>query len=262
MRRVAILAVLVAGLGAIPHAQPVFRGSEIFPPEEFAARRTKLMAQIGDAVAIVLGTTEPPGEMPIRQNNQFFYLTGVNEPRSYVIIDGRTKKTKLFLPAKNERREQSMYGPALSPGPEAIKDTGVDETVVRTEFTAAVNAIAADRRVIYTPFGAEVLGSQSSGDPTRLWTTNKQDPWDGRDSREATFIEKLKAAAPQSEIKNLDPIRARARSRSSAKRRASRGSASWRPCGTRGRGCSSTNCKRTRSSCSRSTARSGRHISP
>ena len=206
MRRLVLLAALVAGLSAIPHAQPVFRGSEIFPPEEFAARRTKLMAQIGDAVAIVLGTTEPPGEMPIRQNSQFFYLTGVNEPRSYVIIDGRTKKTTLFLPPKNEQREKSMYGPALSPGPEAIKDTGVDETAARTEFTAAVTAVAADHRTIFTPFGAEVLGSQSFGDPSRLWRTNKQDPWDGRDSREATFIEKLKAAAPQSEIKDLDPV--------------------------------------------------------
>ena len=60
--------------------------------------------------------------------------------------------------------------------------------------------------MIYTPFAAEVLGSQSQGDPTRLWAANKRDPWDGRDSREATFIEKLKAAAPQSEIKNLDPV--------------------------------------------------------
>jgi Xaa-Pro aminopeptidase len=164
------------------------------------------MAQIGDAVAIVLGTTEPPGEMPFRQNSQFFYLTGVAEPRSSVIIDGRTKKTTVFLPPKNEQRERSMYGPALSPGPDAVRETGVDETRPRAEFTAAVTALASDRRTIFTPFGAEVLGSQSSGDPTRLWTANKQDPWDGRDSREATFIARLKEAAPQSEIKNLDPV--------------------------------------------------------
>jgi Xaa-Pro aminopeptidase len=39
-----------------------------------------------------------------------------------------------------------------------------------------------------------------------LWAANSKDPWDGRDSREATFIAKLKQAAPQSEVKNLDPI--------------------------------------------------------
>src|SRR5277367_1606854 len=89
-----VLALLV---GTSLFAQPVFRGSEIFPPEEFAARRAKVMAQIGEGVAIVLGTTEPPGEVPFRQNSQFFYLTGLAEPRASVIIDGRTKKTTVFL---------------------------------------------------------------------------------------------------------------------------------------------------------------------
>ena len=78
-------------LAATLLAQPVFSGTEIFPPEEFAARRARVMEQIGDGVAIVLGTTEPPGELPFRQNNQFFYLTGVIEPRAIVIIDGRAE---------------------------------------------------------------------------------------------------------------------------------------------------------------------------
>jgi Xaa-Pro aminopeptidase len=187
-------------------AQPVFRGSEIFPPEEFAARRAKVMAQIGDSVAIVLGTTEPPGEMPFRQNSQFFYLTGVAEPRASVIIDGRTKKTTLFLNPWSDKQNNSMYGPGMRPGTETAQAIGVDAAIPRAEFTAAITAIAAEHRTIYTPFAAEVLGSQSQGDPTRMWTANSKDPWDGRDSREATFIAKLKQAAPQSEIKNLDPI--------------------------------------------------------
>jgi len=81
-----VLLLVAAVVVASPGAQPVFRGSEIFPPEEYAARRAKLMAQIGDGVAIVLGTPGPPGEMPFRQNSQFFYLTGVAEPRARAIV--------------------------------------------------------------------------------------------------------------------------------------------------------------------------------
>jgi Xaa-Pro aminopeptidase len=191
---------------AVPSAQPVFRGSEIFPAEEFAARRAKVFDQIGDAVAIVLGTTQPPGEMPFRQNNQFFYLAGSAEPRSYLILDGRTRKTMLFLPPKNERQERSMYGPALSPGPEAAQQTGVDEAPAAEQFTPAVKAYIAGGRTIFTPFGAEVLGSQSSGDPTRLWAANKRDEWDGRDSREQAFIAKLKEQAPNLTVRDLDPV--------------------------------------------------------
>jgi Xaa-Pro aminopeptidase len=198
---------LVAGVFvASPGAQPVFRGAEIFPPEEFAARRAKVMDRIGDAVAIVLGTPGPPGEMPFRQNSQFFYLTGVTEPRARVIIDGRTKKTVVYLQPRNERRDASMFGPSLAPGLEAAATLGVDEARPDADFTMAISGLAADHRTFYTPFAAEVLGSQSQGDPTRFWNTNREDRWDGRDSREAAFMEKLKAAAPQSEIKNLDPI--------------------------------------------------------
>lgn len=206
MRFLHAIVVLLALLTAWPAAQPVFTGSEILPPEEFAARRAKLIAEIGDGVAIVLGTAEPPGEVPFRQNSQFFYLTGVVEPRAIVIIDGRARTTTLFLRPKNLREEQSKYGPALSPGPDAAKATGIADIQPRDQFTAAVTALAANHRSIYTPFAAEVLSSQSQGDPTQLWAANKQDPWDGRDSREATFIEKLKAAAPQSAVTDLDPL--------------------------------------------------------
>lgn len=200
--------VLVALAALVPNllAQPVFTGTEIFPPEEFAARRAKVIEQIGDGVAIVLGTTEPAGEMPFRQNSQFFYLTGVTEPRASVIIDGRAKTTTVFLQPKTERQDSSQYGPGMSPGAAAAMTLGVTSALDREGFTAAITALASAKRTIYTPFAAEVLGSQSQGDPTRMWEANAKDPWDGRNSREAAFIARLRVAAPNSEIKDLDPI--------------------------------------------------------
>jgi Xaa-Pro aminopeptidase len=206
MKRSACLIGFVLLLGAPLWAQPVFRGTEIFPPEEFAARRAQVMVQIGDGVAILLGATEPPGELPFRQNSQFFYLTGVTEPRARVIIDGRAKTTTVYLQQRTPRQDQSMYGPGLNPGADTAKLLGVDGALPSEDFSKAIAEIAAEHRTIYTPYAAEVLGSQSQGDPTRMWAANRLDPWDGRDSREATFIAKLKEAGPQSEVKDLDPI--------------------------------------------------------
>ena len=194
---------LLAGC-CVAAAQPVF--TNIFPPDEFAARRTRVMTQIGDGVAILLGATEPPGEMPLRQGNQFFYVAGVVEPRAILLIDGKTKTSTLFLNPRNERREKSMYGPALGPGAEAVQATGMDAVLPRSDFAAAVEAIAQSGRAIYTPFRPEVLGSISAGDPDRLWAANRNDPWDGRSSREEAFIAHLKTAAPKCEIRNLDPV--------------------------------------------------------
>jgi Xaa-Pro aminopeptidase len=204
--RLLMTAAGLAAICALPAAQPVFTGAEIFPSEEFAARRGRVMAQIGDAVAVLQGTTERPGEQPLRQNNQFFYLTGVVEPRAIVAIDGRTKKATLFLQPLNERREQRMLGPGLHPGDEAASATGLDAVLARDEFTNFVSTCARDGRTVYTPFRPEVLGEASSSDPAALWRATKQDPWDGRASREDAFIAKLKAAAPQSEIRDLDPV--------------------------------------------------------
>jgi Xaa-Pro aminopeptidase len=187
-------------------AQPVFTGSDIFPSDEFASRRARVMAKIGDAVAIIQGTTERPGEQPLRQANQFFYITGVVEPRAILIIDGKTKRSTLFLNPRNERREKNMFGPGLYPGEEAAKITGTESVLPRDEFKNALEAIAKDGRTIYTAFRPEVLGCASATDPAALARATKNDPWDGRESREEALRAHLKSAAPQSEIKDLDPI--------------------------------------------------------
>jgi len=185
-------------------AQPVI--GRIFPASEFAARRAAVMKSIGDGVAIIQGTTERPGEQPLRQNNEFYYLTGVIEPRAILMIDGRTKSSTLFLSPTNEKRELSMFGPSLIPGDSAEKDTGIESVVERDKFGPALIAAGTAGRQIFTPFRAEVLGSASAADPVALARATKADPWDGRDSREEAFQQKMKAAAPAIEIRNLDPI--------------------------------------------------------
>jgi Xaa-Pro aminopeptidase len=184
----------------------VFTGDEIVPPDEFAARRARVVERIGDAVAILQGATERPGEQPFRQNNQFFYLTGVAEPRAILLVDGRTKQTTIFVKAYDERREQRMFGPSLHPGSDAARTTGADAVLARDDFPAAVAALAASGRTIYTPFRPEVLGEASASDAVALARATEQDPWDGRPSREQAFLAKLKAAAPRSAIKDLDPM--------------------------------------------------------
>src|SRR5213596_1943057 len=164
--RILIGAVCMAVWCAGPAAQPVFVGTDIFPSEEFAARRARVVDRIGDAVAILQGASERPGEQPFRQNNQFFYLTGVVEPRAIAVIDGRAKRTTLFLQPLNERREQRMFGPGLHPGADAARATGLDAVLAREEFARVL--AEADGRPIYTPFRAEVLGEASSSDAVAL----------------------------------------------------------------------------------------------
>ena len=99
-----------------------------FPPEEFKARWAKLYSQIGDrAVAIVQGVSLARGFNFPRQSNEFYYLSGIETPGAYLLLDGRTRKTTLFLPPRNERLERSEGKVLSAEDAELVKKlTGVD----------------------------------------------------------------------------------------------------------------------------------------
>ena len=184
-------------------AQPLF--TESLPPQEFAARRARVMEMIGDGIAVMQGTTETGNSLKFRQGNQFYYLTGVEVPRAILLIDGRTKKSLLFLPPRDERKERSE-GPVLVPGAEAARLTGMDSVEPRDAFDAALRLAAATPRAAYLPFRPEVLGGASVSDPRARWAASASDAWDGGKPRETLFIEKVRAAAPALDVTDLDPL--------------------------------------------------------
>jgi Xaa-Pro aminopeptidase len=202
--RTSVLAAALVLLGAAgAAAQPLFTDS--LPKEEFAERRAKLLQKVGDGLVIIEGTAETGNSLKFRQNNQFFYLTGVEVPRAMLLIDGRTKKSMLFIPPRDERKERTE-GPVLVPGPEAVQLTGMDAVEPREAFGAALAAAAATKRTAYVPFRPEVLGGASVSDPKARWAASADDPWDGGKSREALFLEKVRAAAPLLDVQDLDPL--------------------------------------------------------
>ena len=54
-----------------------------FPPEEFQARWQRVFEHIGEnAVALVQGMPQVDGFIMPRQNNSFYYLTGIEAPHA------------------------------------------------------------------------------------------------------------------------------------------------------------------------------------
>ena len=218
-RQLGALLFALAALGiARPSAQiPQGLFTEAFPPEEFASRRQKVFEAIGDGVAILQGAVEKSAELPFRQNTQFFYLTGVEVPRAILLMDGRTRQSTLYIPAAGFRLR--ALGPSLVPGDEAAKVIGLSAVLAREAFADAVVAIGRDKRTVFTPAGGDVVGGGSRGEVTGLANATKNDPWDGRESRETAFLSKLRTAMdwPDLAVQNLDPIIDRLRAVKSAR---------------------------------------------
>jgi Xaa-Pro aminopeptidase len=204
MKRVAAL---LAALAATVQVHSPTNASVLFtdamPREEFAAHRAALINRIGQGVAVLQGATERPDYLSFRQSNNFYYLSGVESPRAFLVLDGASKAVTLFLAPRNERSERSE-GPVLTPGDEAVRLTGIADVRPRDEFAAFVRNLGA--RTVYTPFRMESLGAYTPDRVGAYTRASQADTWDARRSRETVFREKLKGEAPQIDVKDLDPI--------------------------------------------------------
>ena len=90
-----------------------------------------------------------------------------------------------------------MFGPGLFPGAGGREGHRHRRSAAARRVRQGASPDRSDGRAIYTPYRPEVLGSASASDPVALARHTKNDPWDGRASREEAFLAKLKAASPQ-----------------------------------------------------------------
>lgn len=196
------LSLLVFSLAGTPlAAQSGF--TDAFTPAEFAARRAKVMEQIGDGVAVIQGSAEWPGYVAFRQNAQFFYLTGVEVPRAVLVIDGKTKSSTIFL--ASTYRLANSEGPILLADTTSRRITGVEDVVSRDSIIPFLTRLGQQGRQFFSPFRAESRNAGAPEQSRSFESASLADPLDGRPTRERVLIDKLKALSGK-DVRNLDSI--------------------------------------------------------
>lgn len=200
-------AIFTLALAAVAVAQdsPLFTSD--FPPEEFAARRAKIYAAIGEnGLAVVQGAASPDNYVRFRQSNELYYLSGIEVPHAYLSLDGGMKRAALYLPHRNEGREGSEGKLLSAEDAEQIKKlTGIDAVFGIEMLGEHLARYARSQRTLYTPY-QPAEGTATSRDlALRRIADTTNDPWDGRGSREAAFLSMLRARFPQYELRDLTP---------------------------------------------------------
>lgn len=127
------------------------------PAGSYHARREALAAKLQGGVAVLFAAPEPILDfMPYRQDGDFYYLTGWNEPGAALMVvgangSGQAYKEILFLPTRNLRTElyTGVKMDAATPG--VAQATGVDAVEPLTAMPVEVNQVVArDRRLAYS----------------------------------------------------------------------------------------------------------------
>jgi Xaa-Pro aminopeptidase len=193
-----------------------------FASEEFKARHARVFAQIGgNAVAVVQGVHQTEGFTFPRQHNSFYYLSGIETPGAYLLLDGRSKKVTIYLPARNARLEAAEGRVLSADDVELVKRVSGADDVQRLEVMAApgwplatADGSGAGRGAgrgmaapaIFAEFSPAENSGQSRGELVSSETARVNDYWDGAVSRQRRFVELLRARQSRAEIRNLNPI--------------------------------------------------------
>jgi Xaa-Pro aminopeptidase len=146
-----LIAVLVSAAGALDRQ----------PNADYHARREAL-AKKANGVVVLFAPLEAPDEVyGFRQENNFFYLSGLSEPGSALLVAAAAESKSdsparpyteiLFLPPRNMTQEK-WTGPKLGPeNPEAPQITGFDHVEEMGKLPDEVSRlIAGGRPAIYT----------------------------------------------------------------------------------------------------------------
>lgn len=213
MKKNILVALILLLLWHSPYlvAQDKHRYQTEFSKEEFAQRREKIFSAIGNnAIALIQGAKGIPGFTVFRQSNTFYYLTGLESAHAYLLLNGKNKRTTLYLPHRDEGMESGQGKVLSAEDNELVKQlTGVDQ-VKGIEFLSSdligTGLIRPPAPLLYTPFSPAEIGNDSRDELLASQARTSADPWDGQSTREALFIGKLKERNPQFEIRDLSPI--------------------------------------------------------
>jgi Xaa-Pro aminopeptidase len=174
-----------------------------FTPEDFAKRRAKVMEQIGDGIAILQGAELPEAFVKFRQDNNFYYLSGVEMPGALLLINGKSKASTLLVPddIPGDVKQEAI----IKPGEEASKLYKMN-VIPKSRFVNLINFFSGSNQPIYLVTSPEEVTEMSRDRSMASRVRRMNDPWDGRVSKEVQFYNTLKERFPSATLKSLTPI--------------------------------------------------------
>jgi len=135
------LLILAAGIsGGFVHPQP--SPAADLPVTVYEHRRARLLSELGDCAALISSQGEVSGiTEDYRQDADFYWLTGINEPGAHLLLQPKSpyRKVVLYLKARDPEAER-WTGPREAVSPELLDKYGVDRVLRGSPEPGLINA--------------------------------------------------------------------------------------------------------------------------
>lgn len=193
---------LLLGAGSSAFAQ-----RPTYPPEEFIARRTRLMEALPRGVSVMMfAATMPQAGIRFRQDNDFFYLTGNEDLSAILFLDTATRESFLFLP-KLPPRQIEVDGPNWLEDQGAAKAHGFAALYplpYLEEFLARRRNSGPQTLFVRLSERDEV--DMSRGDKALHSGRRMSSSFGAQPTEDAWRIEELRRRYPHFELKDVSPL--------------------------------------------------------
>lgn len=191
---------------AMASAEARYQYQTDFTAEDFQQRREAVYDAIGSNIAVIQGAEDVQGFIVFRQSNTFYYLSGLEVASAYMVLDGRSRTTTLYLPHRDAARERGG-GPIIS-----YEDDALARQITGVETVQPIEKMGSDLSqylwyspapALFTPHSPDEKYLQSRDEMLDGFGRRVADSWDARPSKAGHFIHLLRTRYPQFEIRDL-----------------------------------------------------------
>ena len=207
--RVAVLGVVVScALPLFAQYTDSAAVNELGGPQEFARRRAELAKQLKSGYLILFARKTLPEAVHYREDNDFFYYTGLSDPGAVLVMDCAKGSTMMFEAQQAPRTKQVYGANLLSLAEEERKKLGF-ETVLPLDVLDRMLAYGLMRNDssdlwVRLTFADKADGArpETGGDYAEEYTHPYGDPLPG----DRAAIKKLAERYPAAHLKDATPF--------------------------------------------------------
>ncbi len=177
------------------------RGQALFTKEWHAARRATLMEEVGKGLIILRGAGTQNDYREFRQDNNFWYYTGITTPNAVLILAPESGEEFLLVPPVDPSSERWM-GDLIDPD-EAKELTGIKKCMPTGKKSRTINYDNLEKSIIKLLGRCKDKTIYVQEQPAENWMMSRdnlmsaakslvRDPYDQRKTREGQFADKLR----------------------------------------------------------------------
>jgi Xaa-Pro aminopeptidase len=180
--------------------------NELGGPKEFERRRSVLGRQMKEGWLVMFARIgEPEGEH-YREDNDFYYLTGIADPGSVLLLDAHSGRSILFEPAQSQITKKFLGPNLLALLPVEQEKLGFREALPLSDLDKTLSSVLSDGGTLWLRMGFPDQADEARDEVGADYALRYSAPYHPPLPFDRSVIEQLRSRYPQATLRDVTPL--------------------------------------------------------